>query len=128
MSQLLRIFEEECVADGYTMPAGCIKVALENGSVKYVSRFGLWYWQQQNPQQSHRQISGKKRIPDLQYGLRTKVSQLSDLYSWTQRSMHCSQKNTQQWQYTKKTLMFVCGKHPVRLCPMKSPMSCDLVP
>jgi hypothetical protein len=25
------------VADGYTMPAGCIKVALENGSVKYVS-------------------------------------------------------------------------------------------
>ena len=32
-----RIFEEECVADGYSMPAGCIKVALENGSVKYVS-------------------------------------------------------------------------------------------
>eukprot|EP00438_Fugacium_kawagutii_P026666 Skav231873 [mRNA] locus=scaffold54:81843:85169:- [translate_table: standard] len=31
-----RIFEEECVADGYTMPAGCIKVSLENGSVKYV--------------------------------------------------------------------------------------------
>ena len=25
------------MADGYTMPAGCIKVALENGSVKYVS-------------------------------------------------------------------------------------------
>ena len=31
-----RIFQEECVADGYKMPAGCIKVALENGSVKYV--------------------------------------------------------------------------------------------
>lgn len=25
------------MADGYTMPAGCIKVSLENGSVKYVS-------------------------------------------------------------------------------------------
>lgn len=33
---IVEIFEEECVADGYTMPAGCIKVALENGSVKYV--------------------------------------------------------------------------------------------
>ncbi|CAE6959336.1 unnamed protein product [Symbiodinium sp. CCMP2592] len=30
------IFEQACVADGYSMPAGCIKVALENDSVKYV--------------------------------------------------------------------------------------------
>ena len=30
-----RIFQEECLADGYKMPAGCIKVALENESVKY---------------------------------------------------------------------------------------------
>ncbi|CAK9039186.1 unnamed protein product [Durusdinium trenchii] len=33
---IVEIFQEECVADGYKMPAGCIKVALENGSVKYV--------------------------------------------------------------------------------------------
>ncbi|CAJ1363319.1 unnamed protein product [Effrenium voratum] len=33
---VVEIFETDCVADGYSMPAGCIKVALENGSIKYV--------------------------------------------------------------------------------------------
>ena len=35
MRAVWRIFEQACVADGYSMPAGCIKVALENDSVKY---------------------------------------------------------------------------------------------
>mmetsp|Transcript_42866 Transcript_42866/g.99862 ORF Transcript_42866/g.99862 Transcript_42866/m.99862 type:complete len:528 (-) Transcript_42866:67-1650(-) len=33
---IVEIFEQDCKADGYSMPAGCIKVELENGSTKYV--------------------------------------------------------------------------------------------